>query len=119
MKTLADKYAGDIKMWIRLDRAIFTSRPPSLEGRDFHPASPSGRGKFAWMFFRLGGKGQGLDRCRMGREKPLDVFLFDVKTPTKLYMRHAPSLRQPGLVQSGRCDSAGSAGGSACSWSTR
>ncbi len=92
MKTLADKYAGDIK--IGMDQVgqgdLYEPVLQALKDGVFTEASLPAGEKFAWMFFRLGGKVKVWTDVEWAGKKPLDVFLFDVKTPTKLYTYAMP-----------------------------
>jgi len=87
MKMLAEKYSGDIK--IGMDQVgqsdLYQPVLQALKEATFTEASlPSGE-KFAWMFFRADNVVQVWEDVEWAGTKPLDVFLFDVKTPMNIY----------------------------------
>ena len=86
MKTLAEKYAGDIKIGLDMVGQSDMVEPvlAALKEGVFTEASLPPGEKFAWMFFRLNNKVKVWEDVEWAGKKPLDVFLFDVKTPTKI-----------------------------------
>jgi len=87
MKMLADKYAGDIK--IGMDQVgqgdLYPAVLDALKNGQFTEASLPPGETFAWMFFRKNQKVTVWQDVEWAGKQPLDVFLFDVKTPTKVY----------------------------------
>jgi len=92
MKMLADKYAGDIK--IGMDQVgrgdLYPAVIDALKNAAFTEASLQPGEKFAWMFFRKNQKVTVWEDVEWAGKKPLDVFLFEVKTPTKVYTMAMP-----------------------------
>ncbi|MCX6566764.1 MAG: hypothetical protein NTW38_10170, partial [Candidatus Aminicenantes bacterium] len=92
MKTLAEKYSGDIK--IGMDQVgqgdLYGPVIQVLKDGVFTEASLPPGEKFDWMFFRSAGRVKVWEDVEWAGTKPLDVFLFDVKTPTKIYTYAMP-----------------------------
>lgn len=92
MKTLAEKYSGDIK--IGMDQVgqgdLYEPVIQALKDGVFTEAALPPGEKFNWMFFRSAGRVKVWEDVEWAGAKPLDVFLFDVKTPTKIYTYAMP-----------------------------
>jgi hypothetical protein len=87
MKTIAQNYAGDIKLG--LDKVgqgdIYIPFLDQLKAAVFvDKAIPVGD-KFIWMFFRVAGKVQVWEDVEWAGKAPLDVFSFNVTKDNKIY----------------------------------
>lgn len=87
MKTIAQNYAGDIK--IGLDKVgqgdMYLPFLEQLKAATFVDKSIPVGDKFIWMFFRVNGKVQVWEDVEWAGQKPLDVFSFSVTKDNKVY----------------------------------
>ena len=87
MKTIAQNYAGDIK--IGLDKVgqgdMYLPFMDQLKAAVFVDKTIPVGDKFIWMFFRTGGKVQVWEDVEWDGKKPLDVFSFSVTKDNKIY----------------------------------
>lgn len=87
MKTIADKYAGDIKFG--LDQVgmgtTYLAFLEQLRAAKFTEKSIPVGDKFYWMFFRVKGKVMIWEDVQWAGQKPLEVFSFPVSIDSKNY----------------------------------
>ncbi len=87
MRTIAEKYAGDIKFGF--DQVgmgdVYLAFMDQLRTAAFTEKSLSVGEKFPWMLFRIGGKVKVWEDVEWAGQKPLDVFTFVVNKDNKNY----------------------------------
>jgi hypothetical protein len=87
MKTIAEKYAGDIKYGF--DQVgmgdVYLPFIDQLKTAAFTEKSLAVGERFPWMLFRSGGKVKAWEDVEWAGQKPLEVFMFPVQKDNKTY----------------------------------
>jgi len=87
MKTLVDRYAGDIKLGFDLagQPDMYLPFMEQVKAANFKDTEVPVGGIFQWMLFRSQGKVKVARNLEWAGTKPLEVFGFDVKQDSKTY----------------------------------
>ncbi len=87
MKTLVDRYAGDIKLGFDLagQPDLYLPFMEQLKAANFKDTQVPVGGTFQWMLFRSQGRVKVARDLEWAGTKPLEVFGFDVKQGSRTY----------------------------------